>query len=167
MSAAAPSIVDKAQQGRIKAAEVVELLSGASHALGGGRGRATGPMLIDARDEEFAGGSIQGAMHYPSSTFEDRVEELCERVHREGPPCVVFYCLRSQLKAPECCHQFHEMLIEKYPVEKSTRVCVLEGGFVDFLKEAGPLSSLLDSLDQMYWEVDITDEGGRPVYMGY
>ena len=85
---------------------------------------------------------------------------------QDGPPSVIFYCLRSQLKARKCCHEFLERLVELYPVEKSTRVCILKGGFVEFLCQAGPLSTLVQDLDQMYWELDITDEGGRPVYMG-
>ena len=166
-SAAPPSIVDVAEQSKMPCKELVEMLQDGTHALGGGRGRSVPPMIIDVRDEEFSGGSIEGAQHYPSTSFELQVEELCEKVHKEGPPCVIFYCLRSQLKAPQCCHRFQEMLIERYPVEKSTRVCVLKGGFVDFLFVAGPLSSVVDGLDQMYWELDITDDGGKPFYMGY
>ena len=33
--------------------------------------------------------------------------------------------------------------MEKYPVEKSTRVCVLQGGFIEFLAQVGDALSVL------------------------
>jgi len=157
-----PSIVDTRTQDKVTSQDLASQLR---DGYGGIRG--TAPLVVDVRDDEYSGGHIEGAQHYPSSSFEHRLDELCDKIHAAGVPCVVFYCLRSQLKAPQCCHSCAERLVERYPVERSTRMCVLKGGFVEFLGEVGPLSTLVEGLDQMYWELDIVDDCGKPVYYGY
>jgi len=157
---AIPRIVDRTTQAKIEASELEDMLR---TGFGGGL-RSTAPMVFDVRDEEFEGGHIHGAKHCRSDAFDGNLDDLCNQVHKEGTPCVVFYCLRSQLKAPTCCQLFHDRLLELYPVEKSTRVCVLKGGFVSFLAEVGPLNTLVEGLDQTYWDIDIDEK--RPVYMG-
>jgi len=161
VSAAPPPIVDIKTIDRISAGELATQLRDGYGGLSN-----QSPLVVDVRDEEYAGGHIQGALHYPSSTFEARMDELCKVVHEKGVPCVVFYCLRSQLKAPICCDKFDRRICELFSVERSTRKCILNGGFIEFLADSGPLSSLVEGLDQMYWELDIVDDCGKPVYYG-
>jgi len=169
VSAKAPSVVDRNVQNTMSTEELIKKLQESSTAQKTGKNMKP-VVVVDVRDEERSGGHIQGSVHYPSSTFDNRVDELCKHVNNTEPSCVVFYCMRSQLKAPACCHQFSNVLWDTYGPSRITRTCVLQHGFVDFLGKSGARQGrddkLVSDLDEMVWEMDIVDDRGRPVYYG-
>lgn len=61
--------------------------------------------IIDVRDiEEFKGGHIKGAKHYPSEMWNNR--EFVHQFSRQFTPkdykALVFHCQKSQVRGPTC-----------------------------------------------------------------
>jgi len=72
-----PSIVDTRTQDKVTSQDLASQLR---DGYGGIRG--TAPLVVDVRDDEYSGGHIEGAQHYPSSSFEHRLDELCDKIRR-------------------------------------------------------------------------------------
>jgi Cdc25 family phosphatase len=84
-------------------------------------------MIIDVRDEDFAGGNITGAVNIPSHTFQSQVSDLIAKTC-DGKHELVFHCMMSQVRGPRCCRLFLEELVDQVEnLELYPDVYLLEG----------------------------------------
>mmetsp|Transcript_30863 Transcript_30863/g.82734 ORF Transcript_30863/g.82734 Transcript_30863/m.82734 type:complete len:286 (+) Transcript_30863:87-944(+) len=98
------------------------------------------PLIIDCREEsEFSGGSVLSSYHLPWSRHQQSDIEAIAAEWRRGRT-VVFYCIRSQTRAPSAALALIKHLIAHSagPVPGSAhgvidRIAVLDGGIIGFL----------------------------------
>lgn len=53
-------------------------------------------VVVDVRDDDYAGGNIKGSVNIPSSEFLRNVDELVKNT--KDVPLVVFHCSLSQVR---------------------------------------------------------------------
>ena len=53
-------------------------------------------VVVDVRDDDFAGGNIKGAIHQPSRKFLMNVDRLV--MQTKEVPLVIFHCALSQVR---------------------------------------------------------------------
>jgi Cdc25 family phosphatase len=76
--------------GYISASELHALLSDGSKS-----GRV---LVVDVRDDDFAGGNIAGALNVPSDSFGTRLQDVAAAA--KDKDLVVFHCMLSQQRGP-------------------------------------------------------------------
>lgn len=110
---------------RISPAELAEALRAPS-----GTAR---PLVIDVRDEDFAGGHIRSAVNLPEENFveDDDVDAIVRR--HQDEELIVFHCMFSQVRGPSCAKRFlSRMAVVLADAEKKPDVRVLTGGYQTF-----------------------------------
>lgn len=91
------------------------------------------PVIIDVRDEDFAGGHIRSAENIPVDNFQDDddVDELVRKY--QDTSRLVFHCMLSQVRGPFCAKRFlSRMAVTLDGAEKVPAVYVLTGGYENF-----------------------------------
>jgi len=53
-------------------------------------------VVVDVRDDDYAGGNIKGAINEPSQEFLKNVDELVKQT--KDVPLVIFHCTLSQVR---------------------------------------------------------------------
>lgn len=53
-------------------------------------------VVIDVRDDDFAGGNIKGAINKPSREFSMNVDSLVKQT--KAVPLIIFHCALSQVR---------------------------------------------------------------------
>ena len=53
-------------------------------------------LVVDVRDDDFAGGNIKGCLHLPSREFLMNVDGLVKQT--KDVPTVIFHCALSQVR---------------------------------------------------------------------
>ncbi|KAK2465412.1 hypothetical protein APHAL10511_002766 [Amanita phalloides] len=104
-------------------------------------------LVVDVRDDDFAGGNIKNAINIPSTDFEKRVNELVESA--SDVPLVVFHCLLSQRRGPEAARIYEETRGKA----KEQEVVVLRGGFSVFQSKFKDDAELVEEYDKRVWHV--------------
>lgn len=89
-------------------------------------------LVVDVRDDDFAGGNIKGAKNVPSSTIYDAVDDLVRDT--KDIKKLVFHCALSQVRGPKAARIYAEtrqnMLQETEP--NQPEVLILRDGFTQF-----------------------------------
>ncbi|DBA02876.1 TPA: hypothetical protein N0F65_005903 [Lagenidium giganteum] len=105
------------------------------------------PLIIDVRDDDFAGGHIRGAVNLPQRNFEedDDVDKLVETF--KDKPVVVFHCMMSQVRGPFCARRFASRLdVVLKNADHKPEVKVLHGGFQQFARMYGNDPDLVEDM---------------------
>ena len=97
-------------------------------------------IVVDCREkvEIYADGCIRSSCHVPSSEFEDddaadsQVELLLASISNSARPVFVFHCAYSQQRGPFCAQRFLSRCSTRDDLEKTPRVYVLKGGFLNW-----------------------------------
>ncbi|KAG6853926.1 hypothetical protein C0991_012417 [Blastosporella zonata] len=118
-------------------------------------------IVVDVRDDDFAGGNIKGAINKPSNGFLTSVDELVKDT--KDIPLVIFHCALSQVRL---------YIIAKYSGPKAARiyeetrknvlqgndipyeVAVLREGFQRFQEKFKDDPALVENWDKDVWESD-------------
>ena len=123
-------------------------------------------VVVDVRDDDFAGGNIAGARNECSEDLEDgdAMDELVEALHGEGAERVVFHCMMSQQRGPTTAQRFLNRLAILEPDEDAEgggggaaapvivpEVCVLTGGFQQWVEKFRAEADLCENLDPALW----------------
>ncbi|PIA29105.1 hypothetical protein AQUCO_06200003v1 [Aquilegia coerulea] len=84
--------------------------------------------IVDVRDDERTyDAHIAGSLHYPSSTFSNKISDLAQNV--KGKDTLVFHCALSQVRGPSCARRFADYLSEMKEAVDIKNVLILERGF--------------------------------------
>ncbi|KAJ2833019.1 Cdc25 phosphatase Ibp1 [Coemansia furcata] len=116
-------------------------------------------IVIDARDTDFVGGHIPGAVNVPAHKLDDRVGGLIDKY--QGVPLVVFHCAWSQIRGPKSARKYlgavHERL-KTVPLNgplHNQQVKVLRGGFNSWYRQYAlatpPRWELIEGYDKKEW----------------
>jgi hypothetical protein len=132
--------------------EAVELKE---HLLAGG----TDVLVLDTRDDDAAGGHVHGALHWPDSTFDARVDELLALLRTGTYSRVVLHCMESIRRGPRCCRKLRNMLAAErardaqssHLLPAPSAVMVLMGGADQWLRAHWSNRALVDAFDDDYW----------------
>ncbi|KAL1733691.1 major facilitator superfamily domain-containing protein [Schizophyllum commune] len=102
-------------------------------------------LVIDVRDDDYAGGNIKGARNYPSREFLLNVDKLVSET--KNVPVMVFHCTLSQVRCnPKIYQETRQNIIDDAPDQD---VFVLRNGFSDFQIKYKPTPSLPDPVSSM------------------
>ena len=53
-------------------------------------------LVVDVRDDDYAGGNIKGCLHLPSTEFLMNVDDLVKQT--KEVPTIIFHCALSQVR---------------------------------------------------------------------
>ncbi|KAL9647464.1 hypothetical protein ABK040_006825 [Willaertia magna] len=105
-------------------------------------------LIVDVRDDDYIGGHIKGSIHYPFSSFEESVQKINQYLKDNDKDTIVFYCMYSEQRAPQCVSTFCDSLDQQRLEE--LKIYVLSGGLNAFLKKY-PNSELLEDYNRDYF----------------
>ncbi|KAI5955327.1 ibp1 [Candida jiufengensis] len=110
--------------------------------------------IIDVRDSDYVGGHIKGSWHYPSSNFQNSLEDLQNKLYENDINNVIFHCMLSQSRGPSSTLKFLRSIDSiknsklKEFLEKKLNIYVLRGGFSHWQSEFGNDSNVTESYDE-------------------
>lgn len=117
-------------------------------------GRA-GVLVLDVRDDDAAGGHVAGALHFPDSTFLDRMDELLALLRQRRPSMIVLHCMESARRGPRCAKRLYDRLASAsngdgtLPPPNAVRVLV--GGADQWIRRFWQDNHLVEDFDDQYW----------------
>eukprot|EP01006_Ploeotia_vitrea_P066163 TRINITY_DN94444_c0_g1_i1.p1 TRINITY_DN94444_c0_g1~~TRINITY_DN94444_c0_g1_i1.p1 ORF type:complete len:167 (-),score=19.02 TRINITY_DN94444_c0_g1_i1:234-734(-) len=114
------------------------------------------PVIIDVRGEDYAGGSIPGAIKVPWDELESGVDELAAQ--HKGADKVVFLCMNSQVRAPSCAAAF---MAKAKELDSDAEVFILIGGFAGWVRANSRDEELVQDFDEKLWN-SIWEATGLP-----
>ncbi|KAF9468629.1 Rhodanese-like domain-containing protein [Collybia nuda] len=105
-------------------------------------------LVVDVRDEDYAGGNIKGSLNQPSGEFLMNVNGLVDQT--KDVPLVIFHCALSQVRGPKAARIYEETrknLKSGVPHE----VAVLRDGFTLFQTKFKDDPTLVENWDKDVW----------------
>ncbi|GLC45954.1 hypothetical protein PLESTB_001200700 [Pleodorina starrii] len=105
-------------------------------------------LVLDVRDEDFAGGHIRGAVNAPSEDWADdpHIDGLID-AHLKGKDTVVVHCMFSQQRGPRCAMRLARRLDARMDASRPA-VYVLRGGFTGFVRQYRHEHDLVEGYEQ-------------------
>ncbi|KAG8920874.1 hypothetical protein FRC01_000551 [Tulasnella sp. 417] len=124
-------------------------------------------VVIDVRDDDFAGGNIVNCFPSPSQTFEDGLDSLLEDT--KDVPKIIFHCALSQQRGPWAALRYARRRkaeaeamagtdAGKESQEGKQEIFVLEGGFTKFQQDFKDDPQLVEKWDEKIWEEQTWEE---------
>ncbi|CAK5264826.1 unnamed protein product [Mycena citricolor] len=108
-------------------------------------------LVVDVRDDDFAGGNIKGAQNVPSRYFHTSVYDLVKK--KEDVKAMVFHCALSQARGPKAARIYEETRSNlKLDGTKPQEIYVLRNGFTEFQKKFREDPVLVENWDPEVWE---------------
>ncbi|SHO77295.1 Similar to S.cerevisiae protein YCH1 (Phosphatase with sequence similarity to Cdc25p) [Malassezia sympodialis ATCC 42132] len=111
-------------------------------------------VVVDVRDDDYEGGHIAGAIHSPSSTFLDSVNDLLAKVRDYDN--VVFHCALSQQRGPKAARIYREVRdatsMYQREADQVQEVLVLRDGFGFFGPKFKQDPQLVEDWDEESWK---------------
>lgn len=108
-------------------------------------------LVVDVRDSDFFGGNIAGAVHYPSTTIEQHMEQLMQDIRSRNASVVVFHCMLSQQRGPRSALKFGRYLESSLPRELEIETAVLQGGFNGWQRRYGEEEGMCENYTRDLW----------------
>lgn len=112
-------------------------------------------LVVDVRDDDYAGGNIPGGRNIPSRDFHLHVNDLIKQAHEKELKLVVFHCSLSQQRGPKAARVYSEIRGNLYPALKDSpdrEVAILRDGFSSFQAKFRNDPKLVEN-----WEKDVWD----------
>ncbi|KAF9077516.1 Rhodanese-like domain-containing protein [Rhodocollybia butyracea] len=112
-------------------------------------------IVVDVRDDDYAGGNIVGSINMPSNTFLDSVDTLVKET--KDVPMVVFHCALSQVRGPKAARIYKETrqnVLSETDSTSPTKVLVLRDGFTGFQAKFKDDAKLVEKWDKDVWASD-------------
>ncbi|KAK2731785.1 hypothetical protein FQN57_003165 [Myotisia sp. PD_48] len=110
--------------------------------------------IIDVRDSDHVGGHIISSRWISSSSLELHLPELLRTL--KDVPQVVFYCALSQQRGPTSALKYARMRLATNGIDGEAtvnqKICVLEGGFVNWQEKFGKNPELTEAYVEDIWQ---------------
>jgi len=91
-------------------------------------------LVVDVRDDDYAGGNIKNALNLPSREFQMGVYNLVQK--NADVKVVVFHCALSQMRGPKAARIYEETRNNlNLAQEKPQEIYVLSHGFTEFQRK--------------------------------
>jgi rhodanese-related sulfurtransferase len=90
-------------------------------------------VVVDVRDDDYAGGNIVGCVNLPSRDFLNTVDQLAKET--KDVPIVIFHCALSQMRGPKAARVYLETrqnVLGETNATSPTKVLILRDGFTGF-----------------------------------
>ncbi|KAJ7367224.1 Rhodanese-like domain-containing protein, partial [Mycena albidolilacea] len=108
-------------------------------------------LVVDVRDDDYAGGNIKNAVNIPSREFLTGVDNLVQKT--ADVKAVVFHCALSQMRGPKAARIYEETRNNsKLVQDKPQEIYVLSHGFTDFQRKYKDDPALVEKWDKEVWE---------------
>ncbi|KIM89507.1 hypothetical protein PILCRDRAFT_813443 [Piloderma croceum F 1598] len=105
-------------------------------------------LVVDVRDDDYAGGNILNGQNWPSQDFGQKVGELVEKT--KDAKTVVFHCALSQVRGPKAARIYEEAR-NNLQGRGAHEVFVLRGGFSQFQAKYKDDPALVENWDKNIW----------------
>ncbi|KAJ7797680.1 Rhodanese-like domain-containing protein [Mycena olivaceomarginata] len=100
-------------------------------------------LVVDVRDDDYAGGNIKNAVNMPSREFLTGVDNLV----------MVFHCALSQMRGPKAARIYEETRNNSnLAQDKPQEIYVLSHGFTNFQSKYKDDPALVEKWDKEVWE---------------
>ncbi|KAI0056271.1 Rhodanese-like protein [Artomyces pyxidatus] len=106
-------------------------------------------LIVDVRDDDYAGGNIANSHNLPSETFHAKVDELVTRT--KDVPMVIFHCALSQARGPKAARIYAQAREHSHGKDDQQEVLILRGGFNDFQAKYKDDPLLVENWDPEVW----------------
>ncbi|KAF7348350.1 Rhodanese domain-containing protein [Mycena sanguinolenta] len=108
-------------------------------------------LVVDVRDDDFAGGNIKNAVNLPSRQFNMGVYNLVQK--SVDVKVMVFHCALSQMRGPKAARIYEETRNNlNLGQDKPQEVYVLTHGFTQFQQKFKDDPELVVDWDKEVWE---------------
>ncbi|KAK7048608.1 Rhodanese domain-containing protein [Favolaschia claudopus] len=108
-------------------------------------------LVVDVRDDDYAGGNIKDAFNLPSREFHTGVYDLAQK--SADVKVVVFHCALSQMRGPKAARIYEETRTNLNLAQaKSQEVYILTHGFTGFQQKFKDDPALIENWDKDVWE---------------
>ncbi|KAJ7818462.1 Rhodanese-like domain-containing protein, partial [Mycena olivaceomarginata] len=115
-------------------------------------------LVVDVRDDDYAGGNIKNAVNIPSREFLTGVDNLVQKT--ADVKAVVFHCALSQMRGPKAARIYEETRNNSnLAQDKPQEIYVLSHGFTDFQESTSFCTdryeddpALVEKWDKEVWE---------------
>ncbi|KAJ7236744.1 Rhodanese-like protein [Mycena haematopus] len=108
-------------------------------------------VIVDVRDDDYAGGNIKHAVNLPSREFQMGVYNLVQK--SADVKVVVFHCALSQMRGPKAARIYEETRKNlNLAQDKPQEVYVLTHGFTQFQQKFKDDPALVVNWDAEVWE---------------
>ncbi|KAF5315085.1 hypothetical protein D9619_007352 [Psilocybe cf. subviscida] len=107
-------------------------------------------VVIDVRDDDYAGGNIKASINYPSQEFLMNVDSLVKQT--KEVPLVIFHCSLSQVRGPKAARIYSET--RKNVLDGTAgpqEVVILRDGFSQFQVKYKDDPKLVENWDKDVW----------------
>lgn len=104
-------------------------------------------LVLDVRDDDFAGGHIRGCVNLPSEEFDDKSMDALIQGQLQGSgevETVVVHCYLSQVRGPHCAQRLAARLAALG--RGRPEVCVLSNGWKGFARQYSDDPDLCEGL---------------------
>ncbi|KAJ3784622.1 Rhodanese-like domain-containing protein [Lentinula aff. detonsa] len=112
-------------------------------------------LVVDVRDDDYAGGNIVGGVNMPSNKFLMNVDQLVKETR--DVPLVIFHCALSQLRGPKAARIYKETrqnVLSETDSTSPTKVLILRDGFTGFQDKFKDDAILVENWDKDVWASD-------------
>ncbi|KAJ6452553.1 Rhodanese-like domain-containing protein [Mycena vitilis] len=108
-------------------------------------------LVVDVRDDDYAGGNIKSALNLPSREFHHKgVHHIIE--NKPDVKVVVFHCALSQVRGPKAARIYEETRTNlEVGKNKPQEVYVLRNGFTEFQRKFKDDPLLVENWDAEVW----------------
>ncbi|KAF7364947.1 Rhodanese domain-containing protein [Mycena venus] len=108
-------------------------------------------LVVDVRDDDYAGGNIKNALNLPSRDFQMGVYNLVQK--NADIKVVVFHCALSQMRGPKAARIYEETRNNlNLAQDKPQEIYVLSHGFTEFQRKFKDDPVLVENWDKEVWE---------------
>ncbi|KAF9568736.1 Rhodanese-like protein [Agrocybe pediades] len=110
-------------------------------------------LVVDVRDDDYAGGNIKGAVNLPSREFLMNVDGLVKDTKQI--PLIIFHCSLSQVRGPKAARIYSETrqnVLDGNDIDHE--VVILRDGFSQFQVKYKDDPALIENWDKDVWASD-------------
>ncbi|KAF8799027.1 Rhodanese-like protein [Phlegmacium glaucopus] len=110
-------------------------------------------LVVDVRDDDYAGGNIKGCLNQPSRDFLMTVDGLVKQT--KEVPIVIFHCALSQVRGPKAARIYAETrqnILQGN--DKRQDIVILRDGFAQFQAKYRNDPELVENWNEGVWAME-------------